>query len=362
MKPFGVISDNHAHNWDAFSKTLPTGVNSRLQDILNEITNAGANVLAAGGDTLYFGGDLFHIRGSVSPTVTNPLIDALVDLAMKGVKCRILTGNHDLQSRDSEALSSACETLRCVPDVSIISQPTSFADDKVAMIPWFDKVEAMRDEIAKMADALKANGDDLADWTLIIHAPVNGVILGIPDHGFTPAELAAFGFKYVLAGHYHSHKRFEEGKVISIGSSTHQTWNDVGTLAGHMIIDASGPTFHDNKAPKFIDYDLAWDVTEASEKVAGNFVRVVMGEATNDEIEFIREHVQSLDAAGVVINAIPVPKGTVTARATTIAAPTTRQSVSDWIDNKLAGADAAKIADVKTLAHKILDDVESIEA
>lgn len=371
-KPKAVISDNHAHDWDAFSKILPSGVNSRLQHILDEINHAADNLIAAGGDTMYFGGDLFHVRGKVPPSVSNPLIDCFVGLAMRGVKSRILTGNHDLQSRDSNALSSACETLRTVPDCEIVSQPTVFWDDKVVMIPWYDKTEDIAAQIQILADGISKGTitpDEppqlLSEFDLIIHAPVNGVILGIPDHGFYPAQLAAYGFKHVFSGHYHSHKRFEEGKVVSIGASTHQTWNDVGTLAGHMIVDDKGPTFFESQAPKFIDYDLAWDIDEAEKKVKGNFVRVVMGEATPDEVDFIREHVMALDAGGCVINAIPVPKGTVVARAvgTSVAsAPSTRESVADWIEEDLKGKDPAIIKAAQELAAKILDETEALEA
>lgn len=365
-KPIAILSDNHCHNWDAFSTILPSGVNSRLQHILDEIKNAAATVKAAGGDTLYFCGDLFHVRGSVSPMVLNPLIDVLIALAMDGVKCRILTGNHDLQSRDSEALSNACEALRCVPDIEIVSKPTVWWDDRIVMVPWFDKLDDLRNHIKVLKDLVE-NGDaaqgimpgDASDYVLMIHAPVNGVLFGIPDHGFNAKELEVLGFEAVFSGHYHNHKVFP-GNVVSVGATTHQTWNDVGTKTGHILYEDGVITHIDSKAPKFLDYDLGWDMAQAIEKAAGNFVRVKMGEATDEEIEFIRDHVLAIDAAGCLIQAIPVPKGTVTARAVSVAAaPTTRQSIHDWIKTALA-SDASLEAEVQDLASKILDEVESV--
>lgn len=84
MKPYGVISDCHVHEWSQFSTVLPTGVNSRLQEILDEIGLAAFDVSSNGGDTLYITGDLFHVRGSVSPKVLNPVKDLFTALTKPG--------------------------------------------------------------------------------------------------------------------------------------------------------------------------------------------------------------------------------------------------------------------------------------
>lgn len=363
--PFGIFSDAHLHNWSQFSSINKDGLNTRLVDILNEIKSAAANVKARGGDTLYCAGDLFHIRGSVSPDVLNPLIDVIEGLGDDGIKLRILTGNHDLKSRDSEALSSACEALRTLPNVEVVSKPTVFVDDMVAMVPWYDAVDDIRKNIHELKDAIESNTipalADVSNWTLIIHAPVNGVLVGIPDHGFWAKELEVLGFKYVFSGHYHAHKEFP-GNVFSVGATTHQTWNDVGTLAGHLIVNDASVEHIESKAPKFLDYDLTWDAGDAYEKVDGNFVRVVMGAATEEDVEFIRETIMDFGAAGVVVNAIPVPKGTVTTRSAPVAAAviTTRDSIKQWIDTNAAGKDPAFIAKVQARATAIINEVESV--
>lgn len=357
MSTFGVISDVHCHDWSAFSTILKSGVNSRYQSILDELNLCALRTKAAGGLRMYITGDLFHVRGSVSPTVLNPLIDVMNAITSSGVDVRILAGNHDLESRDSSKLGNACEALSPIAGVSVVSKTSVFYDDNVVMVPWFDKLDDVRKQIKNAIEEIDSLGDDAANYTLMLHAPLNSVLLGIPDHGFYAKELAAFGFKRVFCGHYHNHKKFE-GEVYSVGATTHQTWGDVGTVAGHMIASDVDVRHYNPKAPSFIDYDLGWDDDTAAEKVTGNFVRLTLGEATEEEIDMMKDHIGGLGAKGVVVNAIPVPKGTATTRTTgTVKAPTVRESIASWVD---ANVTTNKTA-VEALCAKIMDEVEAVE-
>lgn len=357
MNPiFGVCSDQHLHKWSAFSTVNPDGINNRLQHIIDEIRRAAENTVSIGGQRLYFGGDLFHVRGSVSPTVLNPAIDMFTEIHKElGVECRILTGNHDLESRDSEALSSAAEALRKVPGVTVVSEPTLFDDDRVAMIPWYDSMDAVREKIDEVIERIKSAGARAGEYSLILHAPLNSVIAGIPDHGFYAAELARYGFAHVFCGHYHNFKAFE-GNVYSIGATTHQTWNDVGTLAGHLLVHEGIVSHVISQAPRFIDYDASWDDDTAIDQCAGNYVRVRMGEATEEEVNLIRDHVSGLGALGVIVQAIAIPKTTATARTTSVAsAPTVRSSINEWIK-----ANSKYGTELETLCSQIMDKVEAV--
>jgi len=345
--PYGIVSDCHLHNWSAFSQITPDGLNTRLVHILDQIKLAALDTAKQSGKRLYITGDLFHVRGSVSPTVLNPAIGLFNAIwAEHGIETRILAGNHDLESRDSNVLSNACESLRMLEGVAVVSEPQMFADDKVVMVPWFDKLDDVRAHIKTFADGLIAQGESLSAWTLMLHAPINGVLIGLPDHGFYAKELEVLGFKRVFSGHYHNHKRFD-GEVYSVGAATHQTWNDVGTGAGHLLVDDSGVAFVESKAPQFIDYDSAWDDDQAIERVAGNYVRVKLGQATDEEISLIRDHIDALGSKGVLVQAIPIPKSAATARSASVAsASTVRQSINDWIKaNSTLGSDLEKLCD-----------------
>ena len=354
MSIFAVISDCHLHQWSAFAG-IEKGMNDRLYATLKQIDKAACKLVDEGGDTLYITGDLFHVRGSISPTVLNPAIDLFKRLHSDyGVKTRILTGNHDLESRDSDAISSACESLRTVPGVEVISKPMVFPDDKVVMIPWFESMDKVREEIQWAIDCF---GPDMSQHTLMIHAPLNGVIIGIPDHGFYAAELAKHGFKNVFCGHYHNFKAFE-GCVYSVGATTHQTWNDVGTKAGYLIVQDGIVTHHDSSAPKFIDFDSDWDMDKAIDNCGGNYVRIRLGSATDEEVSLMRDHVIGLGAKGCVVQAIPVPKTTATARTGSVSsAPTVRESIEQWVDSNIAANKKA----VSKLCQEIIDQVEAVE-
>lgn len=357
MKPYGIISDVHAHNWNQFSTTLKDGMNSRLKNILDEVELAGKHVLDEGGDTMYIAGDLFHVRGSVSPMVLNPLIDLFTYLSKRGLKVRILTGNHDLESRDSQKMSSACESLRNIEGVKIVSSPEIFFEEEVVMIPWYDNMDDVRKHIKNAIDEINDLGDDHEGYTLIIHAPLNGVLSGIPEHGFYAKELQMLGFKRVFSGHYHNHKAFP-GEVYSVGATTHQTWSDVGSLAGHLLVDDKGVHYLPTSAPKFIDYELSWSDAEATANCKGQFVRVRLGEADDDEIDMIRTHIQAMGAINCQVAAIPVPKGTATKRsAPTVKAPTVRESIVDWLK---ANSGVSDTTELEKLCMSIMDEVEAV--
>jgi len=358
MIPYGVISDPHNHDWSQFSRILPTGLNSRLVNILDAEKQAAVETKKAGGERLYIAGDLFHVRGSVSPKVLNPTKDLFEYITgTLGIEIRILTGNHDLESRNSEALSNACEALSPIEGVKVISTMTIFHDDNMVMVPWYDNIDDVRKYIRAAIEEIEDLGDTASNYSLMIHAPVNGVLIGIPEHGFYSKELERFGFKRVFSGHYHNHKRFD-GEVYSVGALTHQTWGDVNTKAGYLIVSDAGVNHFKSEAPEFRDYDITWDDDTAAENCKGNFIRVRLGEADDDEIQMIRDHIVGLGAEGCLVQAIPVPKGTATARSAAAAkAPTIDESIGEWIKNNAA---ASTSAEVEKLCGEIMNEVRSV--
>ncbi|EIG2021326.1 metallophosphoesterase [Escherichia coli] len=207
---FVAISDTHLHNWSQFAIPTESGINSRLLQILKAIEEAAcaADYHAPAGvvPTVYHGGDLFHVRGSLTPSVLNAVLDFFKTIHRDyGVRFRMIAGNHDLETKDSCPTGNAAAALNSLPFVEVVSEKTLFEDHKVALLPWRDSMDDLRADLAHVKDAIGASV--ASKWTAIIHAPVNGVVLGIPDHGFDGKELASYGFGLVLAGHYHNHKK-----------------------------------------------------------------------------------------------------------------------------------------------------------
>lgn len=347
---FGVISDSHNHNFSTFSKTLPNGVNDRLQWIVDETVRAAEAVKANHGNVLVHCGDVFHVRGSVAPSVLNPTVDAYRKIVHEiGLEVYVLAGNHDLEGKNATKLGNAGEALSGV-GVKVISEPFIHHGHKFVLIPYYDSCDKLREVIREQQANIPS--DIIKEYSLFIHAPMNGVIAGIPDHGFSAKELEGFGFKRVFCGHYHNHKAF--GEVYSVGALTHQTFGDVGSRAGFLLVNDK-VTHYPTNAPRFVDFDPEWCELEEVEHVTGNYVRAKLENASNDEVEQVRKYLIERGAAAVTI--IHVPKSATErdgeAIASIEAGASMRVSLADWCTKREYSAK------VIAAAQAILDEVEA---
>lgn len=338
IKPFVLLSDIHLHNWSQFSSVGSDGINSRLKYILVGIRQAADELLAAGGKRMYIAGDLLHVRGSIRPSVINPTLDLFREMLLEGIEVRLIPGNHDLESNESNYLSNACMAIAELCQ-SVCNEPQHFSDDNVVMIPWIPRLKELRAEMKQWAE--RYPGADC-----IIHAPLNGVIKGIPDHGLDATELAKLGFKRVFVGHYHNHVSFPGG-IHSIGALTHQTWSDVNSKAGFLMVDDTSVSRFETHAPKFVNYDETLDEEELMELCEGNFVRVQLGEASEKEILEIREGImREHRALGCVVNATPKPKTPTRAAGGIKSGARVESSIEDWI----------KSSDIKVDHKAVIED------
>lgn len=343
--PYGLISDLHFHNWSAFSKTGTRyhNINNRLEHILVEFERAARYVVEGGGDTLVIAGDIFHTRGVIAPDVLIPVLHSvrrvISDIGIRRLEA--IPGNHDLLHDDVTTLGNAVNALR---DAGVLVAETPTLISKNLMIcPWIHKITDLKatleSEVAKITPSLLTNAD------LVIHAPIDGVIQGIPPHGLDPSYLAGLGFKRVFAGHYHHHYDFGNG-VYMIGAATHQTFSDVGTLAGFMLVYERTVKHVPTNAPLFVDLEDPSDMTD----VKGNYVRVRMRVDNPAEADFVKRTLLDEGAAGVVVHPIPA---TVTPERSAHITPASslRQSLSDYMRAK------GYNAEIESLALSILERV-----
>jgi DNA repair exonuclease SbcCD nuclease subunit len=359
MKPYLIVSDIHFHDFSAFSEILPSGVNSRLQTSLNEIKRAADTLKKVGGNTIYFTGDIFHVRGSISPKVLNPVRDFFENvLSKKGFTVRMIPGNHDLADKESNTLGSMIQALEGFGvEINNNKNGNYYSDDRVLMIPWHSTVEGLKETMQASMLALSASGamasTSLSEVDLMIHAPIDDVIYGLPEHGLTADYLGSLGFKRVFAGHYHNHKDFGNG-VYSVGALTHISFSDVGSKAGFLIVSDKGVSYSSTHAPKFVDIDED-NFSDLPLLVDGNFVRCKIKISKESEVEKLRAHIMANGAAGVVISQI---KDTTTVRPTEGTGAiggslTLEQSVAAHVKEKGYSQDVAK------LCMEILSEAES---
>lgn len=297
MKPYGLMSDSHNHAWSAFASTTAEGINSRLKMLLDETARCAQEVRKAGGDTIIHAGDLFHVRGSLAPSVLNPTKDAYRELIKAGFKIVILAGNHDLEGKEALRISSAITALEDVGCKVINSFEAGLREvERVVLIPWTPDLNKLKDRIIEARDA----DPKPSEVDLVLHAPIDGVISGLPDHGLDPAWLATLGFRHVFSGHYHHHKTFA-GNVHSIGAIAHHTWSDVGSKAGFLVVDDAGPKWFKSHAPEFIEITALTDPSEIPLIVDGNYVRAKINSSKAKDINDLRSYLESCGSKGVVI-------------------------------------------------------------
>lgn len=294
--PYLLLSDIHAHAWSQFSTTNSDGVNSRLQITLDEIKRAAGVLKAAGGDTIRLAGDLFHTRGSVDPEVFNPVSSLIKELHKEGFSFEAIPGNHDLKGKHTSKLGNSFQSFHDVLRFDIITRPEEVSDNTI-MIPWQATTADLRKVIEKLEDDYEPS--DRAKMDLIMHAGIDGVLTGVPEHGLTASEVASWGFRRVFAGHYHNHVVLEGGKVISIGATTQQTWGDVNTNAGFLLVWPDRFQFHASHAPSFVDVDGTTDPDELPLIVDGNYVRVRGMRMSALQIETMRTELAEMGARGV---------------------------------------------------------------
>lgn len=331
--PYVVVSDLHCHNWSTFSRTDPSGINNRLRIILDELERSAAHLVAAGGKIMVCPGDIFHVRGAIDPEVLNPTQRRIKKILDMGVEFLAIPGNHDLKGADAEWLGNGIQTLSETFSAEgvfrVFDKPELvFGNQPMAFVPWRSKTEDLLAEIEKLA---KLAANDIGSFDLFIHAGIDGVLPGMPDHGLSDQKLAAFGFRHVIAGHFHNHKILQGG-VVSAGATTHQTWGDVGAKAGFMLVEDDGTiVFNDTHAPKFVDLT---GMTEDDMKLSadGNYVRYRGDAMSMREQEELRDFFVSSGARGV---SIQVPKATVNQRTGAVSAKngqTLDQSVNAYVD------------------------------
>lgn len=343
---YGLMSDLHCHNWSAFSTLDAEGRNSRLIGTLAEIDACVKNAMAAGTMRILGAGDWFHTRGTVDPSVFNPVKERLEYWQKEGVMFVSIAGNHDLGSRESGELHSS---------VAMLSSGRFFTHHKTAyymgtvLVPWHSKPTNYLAEIERVANEIAGKGEDLSKWDLICHIGIDGTLTEMPDHGVNAKRLENFGFKRVFSGHYHHHRNFGGG-VYSIGALTQQTWGDIGTRAGHLIVYEDEVKFFASNQPSFIDLSSAKDEDEAMAICDGNYVRSNIGNASPKERDEAEKAIKALNAKGVLISFTPTTTEVRRVGASVKKLTSIRKSVSDYCDeNKLS-------AGVKSLCENILTE------
>lgn len=307
---YGLCADVHLHLWSFASHINEQGINNRLQYLLDDLYRCAAETVHRGGDAMVIAGDLFHVRGSVAPSVLNPTKAKINEILkdFRGLTIYILAGNHDMEFRHSSAVGNSVQAL-AGDKVIIINEPRFVPQLNAILVPWIEDMAELKSvighELPMDYDELMRSEDGV---DLILHAPIDGVIGGLPPHGLTPEWLGDLGYNRVFAGHYHNHKDLGFG-VYSIGALAHHTWNDVGTRAGFLLVSpgvGGEVEYRASHAPSFFDV-IAEDFEDEATMglaVANTYCRVKLPKTRAWEQEEIREGLMKMGARAVTFNVV----------------------------------------------------------
>lgn len=346
-----IASDLHSHKWTTFSSVDTDGVSSRLRIILNELWRAGQELLAAGGRDMILAGDIFHMRGSIEPEVFNPTHQMIKQMLKAGVRFHAIPGNHDLSGEDTSDIGNAMQTFGALDGFTVCTEVTHIEDLGLLMVPWIKNVADLMVVLEKWSQQL---GTKRASTDVIMHAGIDGVLMNMPDHGLSATDLQALGFRRVFAGHYHNHKEVARG-IYSIGATTHQTFSDIGTKAGFLLIDDETVQYRASHAPSFVEINENTDEADVPLIADGNYVRVTGLQLNDQEVNEVRDTLYKHGAKGVRIQVARVTQSQRT-DASAMKGLTLDQSVDTFI-TKLNSPHAAM---VKQRCQDILTDVRTV--
>ena len=361
---YGVISDTHCHNWTTFSTTNKDGVNSRLEIILSEIERAAQEVKAIGGKYLFHAGDIFHVRGTIAPSVMNPTLETFKKIVAMGVQPILVCGNHDAEFKDANELGSA---IRALNEVGCVVANTPMMMDwkpilggasaeTVVLMPWIrDKKEFLK--------ALKdIVGNFGGEFDLICHAPLDGALKRFTSaecfHPDDIKEACGPGLRRVFAGHIHNHKKIEGQDMWSVGAIAHHNWGDIGTKAGFMLVDDDDVKFYASRAPEFVEITPDMSETDAMLLADGNYVRATVENMDEAEIKDFRYQLEQAGAKGVTIIYHKKPEDTAD-RIEIKSSESLESIVAKFVNEKVTEMPPERAKNVALKANELLREAEN---
>jgi DNA repair exonuclease SbcCD nuclease subunit len=124
-----------------------------------------------------------------------------------------------------------------------------------------------------------------SNLTVFCHVGLSGVMKSNIGNVLNADDFLKQDIKYVFSGHFHNHVAFD-ARVYSVGSLTHQTWSDLGSIAGYLLVTEEKVTQHETAAPKFVL--LPEDCFGIGKFHPPSYVRIT-GEETEESITELRE-------------------------------------------------------------------------
>lgn len=222
MKPksrFLITGDIHAHNFRQFSKILPSGINSRLDNCLRVFDLLLREALARKINKIILNGDIFHEADEIDTEVYGEVYKRLERLHDHNIDTYLVLGNHDTTLCTSSRLVHSLFAFRKIAHV--IEKPTTLWGT-VSAIPWTANTVLYKQWI-------KAASLETPPRVLVTHVGISEGRIGqsgIRIKGQVRlVDLHPEGFRLVLLSDYH-HRQKVADHVYYLGSPLHHNFGE----------------------------------------------------------------------------------------------------------------------------------------
>jgi len=227
-----ALSDLHFHNYkiEAVNDALVDVFTKQIPDIIDREKI----------DCITISGDIFHVRGSIKPSVFNQTFSYFKDLCQK-VPVVMTFGNHDLETLNSSVSAVSIWVFHEIPNCYILNGDIlEIKGCKIGGIGYRRTAQETIDGIKFVSDA---------DVILMHYGIDDFKPANVPDCNLTLKDLPKD--KWVLAGHYHNCRQSK--KVIQVGSPIQHNFGDTEQARGCWIIDTdkNKATFIKLQYPEF---------------------------------------------------------------------------------------------------------------
>lgn len=275
-----LFSDIHFHNWTQFSKVLPSGRNSRLQDTVDVVKQIEDYCAANSIKHAVLLGDLFHSRTKIDIDVYDAAWKSMQSLAGVLDKLFILMGNHDAHNR-----SAGVHSLEPFKEFAeVIDEPCRIVigDYEAEAIPWTAERE---DFVAAMKQAKPAD-------LLFLHQAVIG---GELSSGYKKAgdiakeDILYENYDRVFMGDFHKPQHLQPN-LHYVGSPLQQNFGEAGECKRFCVYGEGQVLSVPTSAPRFFGFDTPAEFRANTEVNPDyDFVRVCYDGETLDDMAAIAE-------------------------------------------------------------------------
>jgi DNA repair exonuclease SbcCD nuclease subunit len=283
-----ISGDWHFHAYKENSVTVE-GKNSNLLRMGAVWTRMVDEAIAAECDVIAVVGDVFHVRGSIKPSVFVFIHHLMSDTA-KRIPILFIPGNHDME--DYRGGATAIDTLCDIPNVYVAGKTSTITLRGIGFlcVPYHHNIAEMVVNIAEASEDYQV---------VLMHQGIDNFkpSESMPNTGLTVESLQSFFGKElpVFSGHYHSSRRM--GNIYQVGAPMQHHFGDEGDERGFLIYDTEiGCSFHNLNAARFVTVGSKADIADLR---SSDFVRIKSSSASEaaklrDKVRLVTESVSAV--------------------------------------------------------------------